>query len=386
MTATRHRATPASEPGKPRALQPLTILSLLFREQHDAQPTHRLVIGAIVPWIDQKTGRTEYGLSQKRIAEATGLSERSVGIAVDDLRRGFCVRKGQRIDLHLPFRFSCEPKVYKPGERRPYGRPLLVYGFDSLAPASEKGGTQAEPGPAVAVGRAGTDGADLPEPASDKFPEPGAENSGGLSERRSGYSAGDFSEAGAGLFRTGQQKFPEPASDDLREASESGLRNPVAPDGAPPLKLVHPIAGKRKAKPGKSSKVSKSSDAEPMPSAHRELLEAYCAEFRKARGVDPVMKGTPWKITCRAAKELLEAVSLEEAKSIVHVAFADPFFCKNMGELRQIVASANKYRGVARASGVQRSSEEHGAGLRSKWNARSDQKKREREVANESVR
>lgn len=338
--ASSPRAKPFSHFGALRAI---------LSPSHELPALHRLVLVTLLRFMD-KAGRTF--VSQATIAEAAGCSVRAILNVLDDLRKGEVTRNGKRDQLELPFRLTARPKVFKPGERRGEGRPPLEYALEFSAPGAEN--------------------------LTPENHAPVAENSTAFPAPHAANSAAEFSAPYDRVSCTGGAEFHAPGADDLpRSAFHQQI--PVAPDGAPPLKLVPPMVGKKgKAKPSKSS----ATDTTPAPSAHRELLETYRAEFHRERGKYPVITAR----TGKAAKNLLELMPLEEAKTVVRRAFEDKFFCEKLGELHQIAAAPNSYRGVARTGQVQRSSEEHGVGLETQWRARSDQKKREREAANESVR
>jgi hypothetical protein len=209
-------------PAKP--FKPLSVLRAIYSRTHNLPTLHRTVLAAMLPYMNSH-GRTH--VSQRTLADVTDLSERTVGLLVAELRKGFCERDGKRRELRPPFRFSCKPKHPTPGERKREGRPPLEYTFEFPAPTS------------------GNDRTENPEAAScngvAEFPEAKSVN-----------SPHEFPEADARVSRSPRPEFPEAASVDLIKASDPDLKMHVATDVAPPLELRPSDGSLRKPKRGRT--------------------------------------------------------------------------------------------------------------------------------------
>jgi len=277
-------------PAKPPvAFKPLSVLKAIYSRSHNLPTNHRTVLAAMLPFMDNKSGKTH--VSQATLAAVTKLSPRAVGSVIGDLRSGWTTRKLTRVDLLLPFRFHCAPKVPEPGEPKREGRPPLEYTIELVAPVA---GNSAKENPAPV--------AEIPA----EFPEPVAEK-----------SAGGFSATAAGVFGNGAHEFSAPVAEDLREASDLDLKRHVATDAPPPLQL-HPVDGSATKKPKRQPKRATS------PDDVDRVFRCWCEDLAPLK-YKRVLELT--KERQRAIEKALTTHSVGDLELAIRGVRKDPFLC-----------------------------------------------------------
>lgn len=78
---------------------------------------------------------------------------------------------------------------------------------------------------------------------------------------------------------------------------------------------------------------------------YRYLITHYFITYEQNTGARPVMDSR----TGKAAKDLLKAMPLSEAKEAIDMAWEDPFFAEKIKQLSHIALNMNKYRRAVEA-------------------------------------